>query len=461
MSAPRDLRLLSGAVLLSAAGDLLMVVVLSLRVHDLTGSGFAVAAVFATLMAPVVLLAPLAGRLVDRTETRRLLLAVSLAQALVAGALVFAGGLAPILVLTTLLGAGAALAGPAEASLVPAVAAAGDTTALSRANGWVETARYAGFTVGPLAASVLTATGGTRAGLAANAASFACVAAAAALMRVRREPAPDDGAAGHAALPGRRQPRRGAGSPATALRPRRAGGSAAAGSRRPRLAGGGLALLAADPVLRVAVGAAVAGLLFISASMTVEVFYVRDVVGVGGGGFALVFAAWTGGMVAGAIGVAPRVRVGMLAAGGLLALAVQGGGMAAAACWPVLAWVMAGYLVGGVGHGVKNVLLRTLIQERVASAAHGRAFAAYNAARNTAELGALALGGLALTLLGAQTALLLAGLGPVAAGLVGLGYLGYRPSSAAALSRRSALATSAGSPSASSSDRQASGSNIG
>ena len=73
MSASRDLRLLSGAVLLSAGGDLLMVVVLSLRVHDLTGSGFAVAAVFATLMAPVVLLAPLAGRLVDRTETRRLL----------------------------------------------------------------------------------------------------------------------------------------------------------------------------------------------------------------------------------------------------------------------------------------------------------------------------------------------------------------------------------------------------
>jgi Na+/melibiose symporter-like transporter len=423
MSAPRDLRLLSGAVLLSAAGDLLMVVVLSLRVHDLTGSGFAVAAVFATLMAPIVLLGPPAGRLVDRTETRRLLLAVSLAQALAAAALVFAGGLAPILVLTTLLGAGAAFAGPAEAALVPALAAAADTAGLSRANGWVESARYAGFTLGPLAASALTAAGGTRAGLAANAASFACVAAAAALLRTRREPAPT--------------------------------------ARVTRRADGGLALLAADPVLRVAVGAAVAGLLFISASMTVEVFYVRDVVGAGGGGFALVFAAWTGGMVAGAIGLAPRVRAGLLAAGGLLALALQGAGMAAAACWPVLAWVMAGYLVGGAGHGVKNVLLRTLIQQRVAAAAHGRAFAAYNAARNTAELGALALGGLALSLLGAQTALLLAGLGPVAAGLVGLGYLGYRPTSAAALSNRTALATSSGSPSASSSDRQASGSNIG
>jgi MFS family permease len=363
-----------------------MVVVLSLRVHDLTGSGFAVAAVFATLMAPVVLLAPLAGRLVDRTETRRLLLAVSAAQALVAGALVFAGGLPAILALTTLLGAGAALAGPAEASLVPVAAGAHDTAALSRANGWVESARYAGFTLGPLAASVLTATGGTRLGLAANAVSFACVAAAAALLRVRRPAAP----AAHTRV------------------------------------GGGLALLARDRVLRVSVAAAVAGLLFISASMTVEVFYVRDVVGASGAGFALVFVAWTGGMVAGALKLAPRVQGGMLAAGGLAALALQGAGMAAAACWPVLLWVMAGYLAGGVGHGIKNVLLRTLIQERIPAAAHGRAFAAYNGARNTAELGALALGGVALGLFGAQTALLLAGLGPVAAGLIGLGCLGHR-----------------------------------
>jgi Na+/melibiose symporter-like transporter len=430
---PRDLRLLAGATLLSAAGDLLMVVVLSLRVHDLTGSGLAVAAVFASLMAPIVLLAPLAGRLVDRTETRRLLLLVSLGQAAVAAALVFAGGLAPILVFTTLLGAGAALAGPAEASLIPASirlkgsdplsGGDSDLAGLARANGWVETARYVGFTAGPLIAAVLTAVGGTRLGLAANAVSFLTVAGAAALMQVRREPSGEN--------------------------------RAATGKR------GGLRLLTQDPVLRVSAGAAVAGLLFISASMTVEVFYVRDVVGAGGAGFALVFAAWTAGMVAGAIGLAPRAAAGPIAAGGLAALALQGAGMAAAACWAVLAWVMLGYLIGGVGHGVKNVLLRTLIQQRIPSAQHGRAFAAYNAARNTAELGALGLGGIALSLVGAQTALLIAGLGPVAAGLAGLAYLGYRPSSATALSRRTALATSSGSPSASISDKQAAGSNIG
>jgi hypothetical protein len=84
---------------------------------------------------------------------------------------------------------------------------------------------------------------------------------------------------------------------------------------------------------------------------------------------------------------------------------------------------------------VKNVLLRTLIQQRVSAAAHGRAFAAYNAARNTAELGALALGGVGLALLGAQTALLVAGLGPVAAGLAGLACLGAGPSGRFALPR--------------------------
>jgi hypothetical protein len=38
-------------------------------------------------------------------------------------------------------------------------------------------------------------------------------------------------------------------------------------------------VLRRDPVLRITVAAAVGALLFISASLTVEIFYVRDVVG--------------------------------------------------------------------------------------------------------------------------------------------------------------------------------------
>ena len=81
------------------------------------------------------------------------------------------------------------------------------------------------------------------------------------------------------------------------------------------------------------------------------------------------------------------------------------------------ALALIGFAFGGVAHGVKNVLLRTLIHERVPEALRGRAFAAYNGARNGAELGALALGGLVVGAFGARAALLAAGLGPAAIGL--------------------------------------------
>jgi hypothetical protein len=104
------------------------------------------------------------------------------------------------------------------------------------------------------------------------------------------------------------------------------------------------------------------------------------------------------------------------------------------------------------------VLMRSLIQTHVDRRHHGRAFAAYGAARNTAELGALGIGGVLVTLVGAQPALLIAGLGPVVAGLAALA---YSPRSSTAFSRRIAEATSSASPSAPNSARQASGSNIG
>src|SRR5262249_61677513 len=105
----RALRLLAGAPAISAAGALILVVVLSLRVHDLTGSGFAVAALFAALMGPIALLASPAGKLVDAFETRRTLALVSVAQAIVATGLVFATGLAALLPLAALPRAGAAV----------------------------------------------------------------------------------------------------------------------------------------------------------------------------------------------------------------------------------------------------------------------------------------------------------------------------------------------------------------
>jgi hypothetical protein len=84
----------------------------------------------------------------------------------------------------------------------------------------------------------------------------------------------------------------------------------------------------------------------------------------------------------------------------LVALAVQGAGMASQTAWAVLPVALAGYAIGGLGHGVKNTLLRTLIARRVPEQVHGRAFAAYNAARNAAEVLALGAGGLLVAAIG-------------------------------------------------------------
>jgi MFS family permease len=392
----RNLHLLSLAVALSAAGDMLAIIVLALQVHDLTGSALAVSALFATTMVPVVALAPVAGALADRVESTRVLALASVAQALVAvGLALFGGSLAAILALTALLAAGSAISQPAEFALVPAVAAPGD---LSRANGIMESARYAGFAVGPLAAAMLAAAG-TEAALLVNAASFMAIALAAKLMRARRFPS--------------------APASASASRDRAAAGP---------LLGGGAALLTRDRVLRATVVPACAALLLISVTLTAEVFYARDVLGGGASAYALLTAAWTVGMVAGAIGLAAKVPRGAIASAALVALTVQGLAVAGQTAWAVLPFAMTGFLVGGLGHGVKNTLLRTLIQERVPGAAHGRAFAAYNAARNSAELFALAAGGLLVAALSARSALLVAGLGPVLAGLIGLALL-RRPAS--------------------------------
>jgi len=82
---------------------------------------------------------------------------------------------------------------------------------------------------------------------------------------------------------------------------------------------------------------------------------------------------------------------------------------------------------------VKNVLLRTLIHERAPESLRGRAFAAYNGARNGAELGALVLGGIVVGALGARAALVVAGLGPAAIGAAGLLLLVTRRRAAAAV----------------------------
>jgi MFS family permease len=366
-----DRRLIVGAVGVSAVGDFLLWVPLTLHVHELTGSGAAVAALMICLWGPIVALAPAAGLLADRVETRRLLIWGSLAQAAIAAALALAlDSTAAILVLAALLGAGFAVAQPAEFALVPVIG--GDL------NGPVEAARYLGMAAGPVAGAAVAAAAGTEAALLVDAASFAFVALCAALLKARRHPS---------AKPGER-------------------------------ARDGVVLLFRDRTLAVVIATVLVSLLFMSASIAAEVVFLKVDLQLSDAAYGVIFSAWMVGMVFGAVVVSRRVRA--IAGVALLAVGVQGAGLGLPAVWPVAAFTAAMFFTGGVGHGVKNVLARALIQERVPEAFHGRAFAAYNGLRNGAELVALAWGGLLVVTIGARGTLALAGAIAVLAALAGV-----------------------------------------
>ena len=445
-TAARDLRLLAGSAFLSSAGDLLAMLTLALAVHEITGSGIAVSAYFAATMVPTVAVAPLAGLVADRFEPVRVMAAASIAQAALAVALAATPGhFAAILALSALLAVGSAISQPAEFALVPHLS---DEEGLTRANGVMEAARYAGFAAGPVLAGVVAVVGGPALALLLNAASFLAIAGAAALIRTRRgKPGPErarperarpEGARPEGARPERArlerarpgvgpEPDGAAARAREAVAPERNGGAEPVRPVPPDRARDGLSVLWADPVLRPALAAAVGALLFISASLTAEVFYIQDVVGAGATGYAATTLAWMLGMVVGATRIAPRVRTEAIASAALVGLVVQGAGMGGQTIWTVLPFAIAGYAIGGIGHGAKNTLLRTLIQRRVPDRLHGRAFAAYNAARNTAEVAALGAGGVLVAALGPRAALVLAGAGSMLAAAAGLTALRRAP----------------------------------
>lgn len=376
----RDFRLVAGAVGLSALGDWVAIVALGLFIGDQTDSGFLVAALWICLFGPSIAVAGFAGVLVDRIETTRLLAAVSAAGAVVAAALASTDGVVLALVLTALLGVVFAVSQPAEFALVPPLAG---SERVQEANGHVETLRYVGFGIGPLVGALLYSLGGLELAMLVDAGTFATVALAARALRMKRPP------------------------------------QHAEGEQAPR-ARDGIACLFRDSTLALVMTVAFASLLFMSAVWVAELFFVEDVLGMGDLAYGSMFSVWTVGMALGAMLLSRRVPLPALALAGLVAASVQGAALAVPALWLSFAFFLACAFVGGLAHGIKNVMYRSLIHVRVPDSLHGRAFAAYNAIRNTAELGAFAAGGFLVTAIGPRGTLAYAGGLSALAGLVGL-----------------------------------------
>ncbi|WP_327004928.1 MFS transporter [Dactylosporangium sp. NBC_01737] len=371
-----DLGILTAGLAVSTAGDAAAFIALLLRLQP-HGSGW-VAVLLAAELVPFVVLAPVVGRVVDRVETRAVLIVALLGQAVVAVPLALLDGPVPTVLLFAALAGLAAFVRPATSSLVPAI-----TGPDGRERGFARLGLGfgLGWIAGPAAGGLLTGWFGVRTAVLADAATFAVLAGACALLTVRRRPDP----------------------------------AAAANDRS-----GGLRLLLADRVLAVAVlGAAVS----VGAAVVDNVaapFRFIGQLGATDGQYGLYLTLWGVGALAGSQ-VLPHVRTSHRGAVAVACLAM-GAGIAGIGVAPGLLVAYAAAVVGGVGNGMLNVAQSALVTARTPPERHGRLFATVGAVTWTAIGGGTAAAAPLVAWLGGGGALITAGVASMLVAVVVLAF---------------------------------------
>lgn len=364
----RDLALVVGARAVTLLGDETAALALMLRLQGDGGGPGAVAVLLIAALLPVVLLAPLVGRLVDRSDSRRLLVTTSLLQAGVCTVLAVVTGQAAVLALVLLLGVGQAVNGATWQSLLPGVAG---PRGLPRAVALSQTTFTLAGIGAPALAGLLFGLFGARVPLLLDSASFLVVTAAALLVATRRAPAP-----------------------------------AARGER----ARGGLSVVAADPLLRAMLTLLAVFITLGAMVNVVDVFLLRETLGASATWYGAVGASWALGMVGGS------TYAGRLRGGGALSrhTVLGAGGLAAAiagyAAAPSVVWVLPLAVVGGLANGVLNVTTNAVVLARAPEAARGRVSATVGAITSASLIGAMGLGGLVAHVLTPRQVFLAAGL---------------------------------------------------
>src|SRR5690606_1453628 len=108
----RDVYLAAGARGFAACGDFLAATALALALQSAGAGGMAVSGLLLGGTLPLVLLAPLAGRVADRLDSRLLLESTGLGQAAVCVVLAHTGHPVAIIALVALLATGLAVTSP-------------------------------------------------------------------------------------------------------------------------------------------------------------------------------------------------------------------------------------------------------------------------------------------------------------------------------------------------------------
>jgi MFS family permease len=357
----RDIRLALPARALSYAGDSIALIALILRVSEGGGPG-AVTALLLAFAIPTVVMIPFAGRIVDGHDSRKVLVWASLLQAAAGVGLAFSHGLAATLALVCVLQLGQAVAGPAWGALIPRIVG---EELVGRATGTSQALIGVATLAGSAAGGFLVAWSGDRGALLVDASTFVGLAVVALLVRTRRSPEP--------------------------------------GAVRER--GGimiGLRSMFEDELLRILVPGLWVFVLVGEAVNVVEVFLVKDELGLGAVGYGAIGAAQGAGAILGAW-YSGRLRDHRSRSHAVLA------GMAGIGLSCVLlglsgnvATLATGAVAIGFASGMLNAAVSTLMVTRTPEHRRGRVIAALGGTARACSLLALLLGGVAGTLLGTR-----------------------------------------------------------
>ncbi len=364
----------------SQVGDVAQFTTLALLLVAVTGSGLGVSGAVLAEIVPVLLLAPLAGSLVDRLPRVQVMVIADLARVLLAGALAVFHDSAPVAYAVAFgLSCGQVFFSPAVQSLLPSVV---DDDELVAANSGIWTAAVTvQILVAPVAA-LLAVHVGFGVAFATNAVSFALSAAV---------------------LRGLREPER--------TRPVHVT-SPFAHARE------GLAALAALPLLKALAAGQFLAALSAGATSALLVVLAQDRLG-GGSSFGVLVAAIGAGAALGPLLLLRRITdprrplfvFGPYAVRGIVDLV-----LAAATSVPLAASALVLY---GLSTSTGNVTFSSLIQSRVPDNLRGRAFAGFDMLWQTGRLLSLLGGGLLADAVGIQAVYLLGGLLLLTAAAVG------------------------------------------
>lgn len=357
-------RRLLAARTVSQCGDVVQFTTIALLVLQLTGSAIGVTGAVLAEIAPVLLLAPVAGPLVDRLPRVRVMVSSDVARMVLAAVLVvWHEELWVVYAVAFGLSAGAVFFNPAAGSLLPALV---DDDELVAANSGVWSAAVLSQVLMAPVAGFLAVTAGFGWAFALNAASFAVSGLLLRGLKSGEAPAPVSSS-----------------------------GLFAQGLEA-------IGLLGRDPLLRALAVAQALAALSAGATSALLVLLAADHLRVDGDGYGLMLAAIGAGAFVGPLVLtrwsrlrSPRVIFAAFGLRGLVDLVLAG--------VTALPAALGSLAVYGLATSAGNVTFSSLVQSHVPAAMRGRVFSAFDLIWQAMRLVSLLLGGIAAEAFGIRT----------------------------------------------------------